>query len=128
MWGTKYWVNLPKPKLNSSDSQVSHAGIFWDLSTGQGHFCLVQECYVANLYVYMSTKSYTFIPYRLQDHKVQCWKKKVFFHVLKGYSKVFGAKQTIFSSRYGMSLFGFLFLGELGTFPQNLMPTQGVEP
>jgi hypothetical protein len=27
-----------------------------------------------------------------------------------------------------MSLFRFLFLGELGTCPQNLMPTQGVEP
>jgi hypothetical protein len=27
-----------------------------------------------------------------------------------------------------MCLFGFLFLGELGTCPQNLMPTQGVEP
>jgi hypothetical protein len=30
---------------------------------------------VANLYVYMSIKSYTFIPYRLQDHKVQNWEK-----------------------------------------------------
>jgi hypothetical protein len=27
-----------------------------------------------------------------------------------------------------MSLFGFLFLGELGTCPQNLMPTQGIQP
>jgi hypothetical protein len=27
-----------------------------------------------------------------------------------------------------MSLFGFLFLCELGTCPQNLMPTRGVEP
>jgi hypothetical protein len=27
-----------------------------------------------------------------------------------------------------MSLFRFLFLGELGTCPQNLMPAQGVEP
>jgi hypothetical protein len=27
-----------------------------------------------------------------------------------------------------MSLFRFLFLGELGTCPQNLMPTRGVEP
>jgi hypothetical protein len=27
-----------------------------------------------------------------------------------------------------MCLFGFLFLDELGTYPQNLMPTQGVEP
>jgi hypothetical protein len=27
-----------------------------------------------------------------------------------------------------MSLFRFLFLGELGTCPQNLIPTQGVEP
>jgi hypothetical protein len=27
-----------------------------------------------------------------------------------------------------MCLFGFLFLDELGTYPQNLMPTHGVEP
>jgi hypothetical protein len=27
-----------------------------------------------------------------------------------------------------MCLFGFLFVGELGTCPQNLMPTQGVKP
>jgi hypothetical protein len=27
-----------------------------------------------------------------------------------------------------MCLFGFLFLGELGTCPQNLMSIQGVEP
>jgi hypothetical protein len=27
-----------------------------------------------------------------------------------------------------MSLFRFLFLGELGTCPQNFMPTRGVEP
>jgi hypothetical protein len=31
-------------------------------------------------------------------------------------------------SKFRMSLFRFLFLGELGTCPQNLMPTQGVEP
>jgi hypothetical protein len=39
-----------------------------------------------------------------------------------------GSKKTTFSSRYEMCLFGFLFLGELGTCLQNLMPTQGVEP
>jgi hypothetical protein len=43
--GTMHRVNLSKPKLNLSDSQVSHAGIFWDPSIGQGHFSLVQECY-----------------------------------------------------------------------------------
>jgi hypothetical protein len=39
-----------------------------------------------------------------------------------------GFKKITFSSRYGMCLFGFLFLSELGTCPQNLMPARGVEP
>jgi hypothetical protein len=44
-WGTMPGVNLHKPKLNSSDFQVSCTGIFWDPSTVEGHCCLVQECY-----------------------------------------------------------------------------------
>jgi hypothetical protein len=44
----------------------------------------------------MFTKSYTFIPYRLQDHKVQSWKKSFLFHVLKGYKKVLRAKKPLF--------------------------------
>jgi hypothetical protein len=37
------------------------------------------------------------------------------------------AKKTIFLSKYGMSLFEILFLGELGMCLQNLIPTRGVE-
>jgi hypothetical protein len=37
--------------------------------------------------------------------------KKVFFLVLKGYSRVLGAKKTYFKSRYGLKDFKFLFLG-----------------
>jgi hypothetical protein len=55
-------------------------------------------------------------------------KKKFFSPLPKGDSSLLGAKKTTFLSRYEMCLFGFLFLGELGTCPQNLMPTQGVEP
>jgi hypothetical protein len=46
----------------------------------------------------------------------------------KGDSSLLGSKKTTFLSKFRMSLFRFLFLGELGTCPQNLMPTQGVEP
>jgi hypothetical protein len=42
-------------------------------------------------------------------------------------SRVSEAKKTIFGSRYGLSLFGFLFIGELGTCPQNLIFIEGVE-
>jgi hypothetical protein len=45
-WGTRHRVILPTPKLNSSDSQVSWGGIFCYPSRGEGHSCLVQECYV----------------------------------------------------------------------------------
>jgi hypothetical protein len=55
-------------------------------------------------------------------------KEKVFSPLQNGNSSLLGSKKTTFSSRYGMCLFGFLFLIELGTCPQNLMPTQGVEP
>jgi hypothetical protein len=34
------------------------------------------------------------------------------------------SKKTTFPSRYEMCLFGFLFLGELYTYLQNLMPTR----
>jgi hypothetical protein len=54
--------------------------------------------------------------------------EKVFFVPAKGGQQSFGIQKTTFSSIFGMSLFRFLFLGELGTCPQNLMPTQGVEP
>jgi hypothetical protein len=37
------------------------------------------------------------------------------------------AKKTIFLSRYGMGLFIILFIGELGTYKKNLIPTRGVE-
>jgi hypothetical protein len=46
----------------------------------------------------------------------------------KGDNSLLGSKKTTCSSRYGMCLFGLLFLGVLGTCPQNLMPTRGVEP
>jgi hypothetical protein len=75
----------------------------------------------------MPTKSYTLIPYHLRiiTFKIE---EKVFFAHVQGRHQSFGFKKTTFSSRYGMSLFGFLFLGELDTCPQNLMSTQGVEP
>jgi hypothetical protein len=53
--------------------------------------------------------------------------EKVFFAPTKG-NNLLGSKRTTFSRKYEMCLFGFLFLGELGTCPQNLMPTRGVEP
>jgi hypothetical protein len=54
--------------------------------------------------------------------------EKVFFAALEGDCSVLEAKNTIFSSRFGMRLFRFLFLSELGTYSQNFMPTRGVEP
>jgi hypothetical protein len=45
----------------------------------------------------------------------------------EGGSHVLKAKETSFSSRYGMSLFTFLFLGKFDNFLLNLMPTRGVE-
>jgi hypothetical protein len=45
----------------------------------------------------------------------------------KGDNKVLEAKKTIFLNINGMSLFGFLFIGDLGTCPQNLVFTRGVE-
>jgi hypothetical protein len=54
--------------------------------------------------------------------------EKVFLPLPKGDSSLLGSKKTTFKSRFRMSLFRFLFLGELGTCPQNLMPTQDVEP
>jgi hypothetical protein len=47
--GTKHKVMLPTSKLNSSDSQVwgqvSFATSTGVTPTGEGHSCLVQECY-----------------------------------------------------------------------------------
>jgi hypothetical protein len=51
----------------------------------------------------------------------------LFLPISEGNSNLLGSKKSTFSSRYRMSLFRFLFLGELDTCPQNLMPTQGVE-
>jgi hypothetical protein len=43
----------------------------------------------------MFTKSYTFIPYRLQDHKVQKWKKG-FFPCTQGVQQSFGGSKNHF--------------------------------
>jgi hypothetical protein len=53
--------------------------------------------------------------------------KEVFSLAPEGDSRVLKAKKTIFKSRYGMCLSIFLFLSELGTCPQNLVPTRGVK-
>jgi hypothetical protein len=42
-------------------------------------------------------------------------------------SRVLEAKKAIFWSRYGLKNFIFLFLIELGTCPQNLIPIGRVE-
>jgi hypothetical protein len=44
-----------------------------------------------------------------------------------GYSRVSEAKKAIFWSGYGPCLSIFLFLSELATCPQNLIPMGGVE-
>jgi hypothetical protein len=76
----------------------------------------------------MPTKSHTLIPYHLRDHNIQSWRKGFFLPLPKGDSSLLGSKKTTLSSRFRIYLFRFLFLGELGTCPQNLMPTWGVEP
>jgi hypothetical protein len=53
--------------------------------------------------------------------------KKFFSPAPKGVSRVLKAKKTILKSRYGMCLSILLFLSELGTCPQNLIPTRSVE-
>jgi hypothetical protein len=55
-------------------------------------------------------------------------KEEFFFLVPKGDGSIFKAKKTTFKSRFGMSLFRFLFLSELGTCSQNFMPMRGEEP
>jgi hypothetical protein len=55
-------------------------------------------------------------------------KKCYFFHVPHGDISILEAKKTTSSSRFGMILFRFLFLSELGTYSQNFMPTRGVKP
>jgi hypothetical protein len=47
--------------------------------------------------------------------------------MLDGNNVILEAKNTIFSSKYGMSLFTFLYLGKLNTYPQNLMLTRGIK-
>jgi hypothetical protein len=54
--------------------------------------------------------------------------EKVFLPLSNEDSSLLGTKKITLSSRYEMCIFGFLFPGELGKCPQNLMPTQGVEP
>jgi hypothetical protein len=45
----------------------------------------------------------------------------------KGDNRVLETKKTIILGVYWMSLFEFLYVGELGTCPQNLIFTRGVE-
>jgi hypothetical protein len=45
----------------------------------------------------------------------------------KGDCSVLDAKETTFSSRFGMRLFRVLFLNELGTCSQNFMATRVVD-
>jgi hypothetical protein len=54
--------------------------------------------------------------------------KKKNLPLFEGDNSLLRSKKTTSSSRYGMGLFGFFFLGELDTCPQNLMPTQDLEP
>jgi hypothetical protein len=51
--------------------------------------------------------------------------EKVFLPLQKGDNNLLGSKKTTILSKFRMSLFRFLFLGELGTCPQNFMPTRG---
>jgi hypothetical protein len=75
----------------------------------------------------MSTKSYTFTPYHVQNHKIQSWKKG-FFPSAQRIHQSFEGQKTIFLSRYRLRDFKFLFLGQLGTYQQNLIPTRHMEP
>jgi hypothetical protein len=45
----------------------------------------------------------------------------------EGDSKGLEAQKTIFLGIYGISLFEILFIGKLGTCPQNYTPTGDVE-
>jgi hypothetical protein len=55
--------------------------------------------------------------------------EKVFLPLFEGdNNSLLGSSKTTYSRRYEMCLFEFLFLGELGACPQNLMPTRDVEP
>jgi hypothetical protein len=48
----------------------------------------------------MSTKSYTLVPHRLQDHNIQSQWKSFFPYALRG-QQSFEGQKTIISSRYG---------------------------
>jgi hypothetical protein len=77
------------------------------------------------LYAYQISHSHS-LPFVRSYHSKL---KNLFFLPLpKGDSSLLGSKKTTSSSRFRISFFRFLFLGELGTCTQNLMPTQGVEP
>jgi hypothetical protein len=53
--------------------------------------------------------------------------EKFFSTVPERYSRVLEAKKTIFGGIYGMCLFGFLYISELGTCPKTFVCTRGVE-
>jgi hypothetical protein len=92
----------------------------WIVQNWNQFWYIQLEDLLANFYFYMPTKSYTLILYHLQDHNIHSKSKKKFFlPLLKVDSSLLGSKKTTFSSRYEIRLFGFLFLGGLGTSIQN---------
>jgi hypothetical protein len=44
--------------------------------------------------------------------------ERFFLPMPEGHNRVSEAQKTFFFGTYGMSLFGFLFVGELGTCPK----------
>jgi hypothetical protein len=53
--------------------------------------------------------------------------KEFFSHVLEGNSRVLEAKKTIFWSKHGLGDFIFMFLVELDTCLETLIPIRGVK-
>ena len=84
----KYVVHLSKRKKTLKYIFSSHklpklqSNSFWP----QGILGVDQNYLVANLYVYVyvSTKSYTLIPYHFVDHKILYWWKKILPLCLRG--------------------------------------------
>ena len=101
----------------------------------QGGFCKIgtffgtSNCkilYLAYMSICSPNLTYSFFTiYKIITFKIE---EKVFSPLPTGDSSLLGSKKITLSSRYKMSLFGFLFLGELSTCLQNLMLTRGVEP
>jgi hypothetical protein len=66
-------------------------------SSTQGRSCKIGAFFgtsnhmILYLNFYISTKFEALIPYHLQDHNIQSWKKKFFSTVLEGYSSVLWA-------------------------------------